>query len=98
MNIFDLIGAFKKIMDTAPPEVRTITRETLTVKDKMSFIVEVLENSDSIRFETLFQGGMTRTQLIVTFLALLELLRLGLARVYQEKEFGNIWVINPQRS
>jgi chromatin segregation and condensation protein Rec8/ScpA/Scc1 (kleisin family) len=35
--------------------------------------------------------------LIVTFLALLELLRLGLARVYQESEFGNIWLINPAK-
>jgi chromatin segregation and condensation protein Rec8/ScpA/Scc1 (kleisin family) len=30
---------------------------------------------------------------IVTFIALLELIRLGLMRAYQEKEFGNIWVI-----
>lgn len=95
VNIFDLIGAFKKILDTAPPEVRTITRETLTVKDRMLSMVELLENSESIRFEEVFRDNITRTQVIVTFLALLEILRLGLARVYQEKEFGNIWIINP---
>jgi chromatin segregation and condensation protein Rec8/ScpA/Scc1 (kleisin family) len=33
----------------------------------------------------------------VTFVALLELIRLGLVRVYQEKAFGNIWVINPAK-
>ena len=97
VNIFDLLGAFKKMLETAPPEVRTITRETLTVKDKMFHVVEMLENAESIRFEELFNGNMTRTQLIVTFLALLELLRLGLARAYQEQEFGNIWVINPRK-
>ncbi|TAN38571.1 MAG: segregation/condensation protein A [Nitrospirae bacterium] len=97
VNIFDLLGAFKKILDTAPPEVRTITKETLTVKDRMSAIIGMLEEADSIRFEEVFKDNVTRVQLIVTFLSLLELLRLGLARVYQEKEFGSIWIINPER-
>lgn len=97
VNVFDLLGAFRKILEAAPPEVRTITMETLTVKDKMFLIVDLLENSESIRFEELFEGSVTRKRLIVTFLALLELLRLGLARVYQEREFGYIWIIKPQR-
>jgi len=96
VNLFDLLAAFKKLLVNAPPEMRTITRETLTVKDKMMHIVDMLENIESIRFEELFKESFTRVQLIVTFLALLELLRLGLARVYQEQQFGNIWVINPQ--
>ncbi len=96
VNLFDLLAAFKKLLVNAPPEMRTITRETLTVKDKMMHIVDMIENIETIRFEELFKESFTRVQLIVTFLALLELLRLGLARVYQERQFGNIWVINPQ--
>jgi len=96
VNLFDLLAAFKKLLTNAPPEMRTITRETLTVKDKMMHIVDILEKIESIRFEELFKESYTRVQLIVTFLALLELLRLGLARVYQEQQFGNIWIINPQ--
>ena len=95
VNLFDLLAAFKKLLEHAPPEMLTITRETLTVKDKMMHIADMIENIESIRFEELFKDSFTRVQLIVTFLALLELLRLGLARVYQEKEFGNIWIINP---
>ena len=97
INLFDLLGAFKKILDNAPPEVRTITKETLTVKDRIMHIAEMLESIDTIRFEDLFADTTSRVELIVTFLALLELLRLGMARVYQEKEFGSIWVINPQK-
>ena len=93
VNLFDLLEAFKKILDTSPPEVATITKETLTVKDKMSLIMEMLEGQEAIRFEEFFKDGITRFQLIVTFIALLELIRLGLLRAYQEKEFGNIWVI-----
>jgi segregation and condensation protein A len=95
INLFDLLAAFKKILENAPPEMRTISRETLTVKDKMMHIADLIENLESIRFEELFKDNFTKVQLIVTFLALLELLRLGLARVYQEHQFGNIWIINP---
>ena len=96
VNIFDLLGAFRKMLESAPPEARTITRETLTVKDKMLLIADLIENTESIRFEELFKDDGSRTQLLVTFLALLELIRLGLARAYQEKEFGNIWIIKPR--
>jgi segregation and condensation protein A len=97
LNLFDLLGAFKKILDTASPEIISITKETLTVKDKMSIIIEMLEGQEAIRFEEIFKEGITRIQLIITFVALLELIRLGLAKAYQEKEFGNIWVINPSK-
>jgi segregation and condensation protein A len=97
VSIYDLLAAFKKMLETAPPEIRTITRETLTVKDRMSTIVTMIEHADSIRFEEVFKDNVTKLQMIVTFLAMLELLRLGLVRVYQEKEFGSIWIINAQR-
>lgn len=93
VNLFDLLDAFKKILATAPPEVGTITKETLTVKDKLHLIMDTLEGQEAVRFEDLFKGGITRSQIIVTFIALLELIRLGLIRAYQEREFGNIWVI-----
>lgn len=97
MNLFDLLGAFKKLLDKAPPEVVQITRETLTVKDKISLIMEILEEKDTVRFEDLFKEDRSRRQLIISFVALLELIRLGLVRAYQEKDFGNIWLINPQK-
>jgi len=95
LSLFDLLDAFKKILDKAPPEIVSITRETLTVKDRISMIMEILEGKEAVRFEDLFRDGISRVQLIITFVSLLELIRLGLARVYQEKQFGNIWVINP---
>lgn len=97
VNAYDLLGAFKNILETAPPEVLTITREILTVKDKINFIVEIIENTECVRFEELFREHKTRAQIVVTFLALLELLRLGLIRAYQERDFGYIWIINPQK-
>jgi segregation and condensation protein A len=97
LNLFDLLDAFKKILDKAPPEIVSITKETLTVKDRMAMMMEIIEGKEAVRFEDLFSGAITRPMIIVTFIALLELIRLGLLRVYQEKEFGNIWVVNPAK-
>jgi segregation and condensation protein A len=95
MSAFDLLSAFKELLKSAPVEVLEITREKLTVSDKINFLVERLEKEDGIRFQDLFEGDYTKMSLIVTFIALLEICRLGLARVYQEKVFGVIWIINP---
>jgi len=97
LSLFDLLDAFRKILDKAPSEIASITKETLTVKNRMSMIMEIIEEHEAVRFEDLFKEGITKIHLIVTFLALLELIRLGLARAYQEREFGNIWVINPAK-
>jgi len=97
LSLFDLLDAFRNILDKAPSEMVSITKEILTVKNRMSIIMEIIEEHEAVRFEDLFKEGITRIHLIVTFLALLELIRLGLARAYQEREFGNIWVINPAK-
>ncbi len=94
-SVFDLIAAFQKLLEKAPEQIREISRESLTVTDRINFVVERLENSDGMRFEDLFEHGYTRVMLIVTFLAMLEIIRLGLARIYQEREFGTIWLLNP---
>lgn len=96
-SIFDLISAFKNILSKAPPEIMEITREMLTVADKINFIMERLEKEDSINFESLFEGVYAKVVIIITFLALLEVVRLGLAKAYQEKAFGTVWIINPQK-
>lgn len=96
-SVYDLITAFKTLLAKAPEEVVEITRESLTVSDKINYIVEKVENEDGIKFEELFEEGFTKIVLVVTFLALLELVRLGLVKIYQEKSFGIIWIINPRK-
>ncbi len=93
VHIFDLIAAFKRVLENAPPEVLSVTKETLTVKDRINYIIELLDRESPIRFEQLFEEDYSREVLIVTFLALLEVLRYGIARAYQEQDFGIIWII-----
>ncbi len=104
LNIFDLISALKKVMAKAPPETITITKETLTVKDRITAILDALESKSVMKFEDLFYDEDSKGQspfdgllpsklmIIVTFLALLEILRLSIARAYQDREFGTIWI------
>lgn len=93
LSLFDLMQAFRKVLDKAPPELVSITKETLTVKDRVSRILQMLEEKETLKFEELFENTSSRSILIVTFVALLELLKLGLARAYQEGGFGEIWVL-----
>ncbi len=96
-NVFDLISAFQKMLEKAPEQNLEITRETLTVADKINHIVERIEHVDGIRFEDLFDAGYTKVTLLVTFLAVLEVVRLGLVKIYQESAFGLIWLMNPAK-
>jgi segregation and condensation protein A len=93
VNLFDLVGALKRVLSKAPMETLAITRELLTVKDKIALILEQLESTRTLRFDDLFKDDRTRVQVIVTFLALLELLKLGALRCYQTEEFGAIWLV-----
>lgn len=91
LNAYDLYEAFKRVLEKAPAEVREITRETLTIRERMSQILEQLKDREMVRFEELFKP-LERRFLIITFVALLELAKLRLVRVFQNEQFGQIWV------
>ncbi len=97
VGLFDLLSSFRALLEKVPAEMVEITRETLTVKDRIAHILDTMERRENIRFEDLFSGVLSRRQLIVTFLALLEVLRLGLLRVYQERHMTAIWVITARQ-
>ncbi len=97
VNLYDLMAALKKIISKASPETIRIMRETLTVKDRITMILDKMEHDHTIKFEALFEKDTTRIQIIVTFLALLEILKVGLARAYQDKEFETIWIMRQSK-
>ncbi|MCG6551059.1 MAG: segregation/condensation protein A [Candidatus Magnetominusculus sp. LBB02] len=93
LNLYDLVKAFRCIIDKKPFIVGQITKETLTIKDKIAIITERLEfENEKIMFDSLFADAASKMEVIMTFLALLEILRLGLAFAFQEGEFSHIWI------
>jgi segregation and condensation protein A len=93
ISLFDLVDALKGILERNPgKQLLEIIPDNLTVRDRMNAILEALEGQESVTFNSLFESSSHRMVVIVTFLALLELIRLRTARVYQGENFGPILV------
>jgi len=96
VTLFDLLEVMKKVLEGLPAEdFQEISVEQLNIKDKILQIMERLWESESLAFTELYTASTSRKEIIVTFLALLELLRLRMIRVYQGETFGAIRVFSP---
>lgn len=89
-TLFDLMDAFQRVAFRVEKEVREIIQEDIKVEDRIQEILSLLENKRFINFETIFSGQRTKRLLIVTFLALLELIRLKMVFARQARAFGDI--------
>jgi segregation and condensation protein A len=93
ISLFDLVDALNGILERNPgKQLLEILPDNLTVRDRMNAILEALEGQESVTFSSLFESSSHRMVVIVTFLALLELIRLRTARVFQGENFGPILV------
>lgn len=93
VSLFDLVDALQEVLDRNPSSrLLEIVPDNLTVRERMNLILETLEGKDSVSFAALFEGPIHRVMIVVTFLALLELMRLRVARVFQAETFGPILV------
>ncbi len=101
-TLFDLLSAFKHINDRAA-EVDTeelyeaVEEETITVEDKIAFIERHLEIADQLLFEELFPLSASKTDWIVTFLAILELIRIGRIVTVQTGHFESIYIVKQEQ-
>ena len=95
VSIFDLINAFNEVLKKASSRgyFHEILEEKFTVSDKIEEILYTLRSRAEILFSELFAQATSRTEIVVTFLALLELIRLKRLKVRQAEAFGEIRVI-----
>ena len=93
VSVFDLISAFRNIVvRTKDKEFHEVTVEKLTINDKISDIMEKLNFSKSLTLQQLFEEMDSKYEMVVTFLALLELIKLRLVKVVQKNPFATIEV------
>ncbi|MCL4440765.1 MAG: segregation/condensation protein A [Firmicutes bacterium] len=95
ISMTTLLGALQEVLDRAAELelVGEIPRDEVTIRDKMKEIMRRLFfQSSGIAFKDLFRPRVTRVEVIVTFLALLELIKGGKTRVYQSRAFGDIMI------
>lgn len=84
VGLFELIDAFQRILEKASKDhVVDLSTDKVSVKDRMNVIIAILEEKGSVAFEALFPAQPRKPDIIATFLALLELMRLNLVRAVQ---------------
>ena len=97
-SLFDLISALSEALKKAPEEViHEIITEEFTVEKKIHDVLHLLLKESSIRLQDLFQRARTKIEIIVTFLAVLELIRLKELIAVQKGVFGEIEVMRNQK-
>ncbi|MEC5129397.1 segregation/condensation protein A [Verrucomicrobiales bacterium BCK34] len=91
VSVFDLIRAFQSILDRFQDDsLGEIVDDQFTVSDKIAFILDKVEPGGTIKFVDLFTGAASKNELIVTFLAVLELMKLNYFKVVQKIVLGEI--------
>ncbi len=107
LSTLDLLSAFGRLLDrlreSATDTTREIVAERFTVGDKIQELLRLTEElvwragpEASLSFDELFGAAATRTELVVTFLALLELVRLKRLRVAQPAGFQEIRIFRKE--
>ena len=91
VGLFELIDAFQKILENVAPEQRIeFTADKISVKDRIVEIIDLFETKDSLTFNELFSEHPGRSEIIVTFLAILEMVKISLIRIVQHIRSGII--------
>ncbi len=92
VTLYDLFNAFQVVMSRTTKRVSTIRRDPWEVKDGINLILEQLTSNVPVAFSDLFPIDADLGLVIVVFLGLLELIRLGRIRAFQEPTHGPILV------
>jgi segregation and condensation protein A len=93
VDLFSLMAAFKAVLDRARQRPRVeIPGAQISIEARIGQLLARLSETEACGFEDLFEDAHTRQDLIVTFLALLEMIRTRLVRVFQAGMFGSIRV------
>ena len=98
VDLFSLLAAFRGVLERAKSRPRVVLPpEQMSIEERIEQLLERLSETEAVGFEELFADANTRGALIVTFLALLEMIRLKLIRAFQSGSFGPIRVYKRPR-
>lgn len=88
VSIFALVEAFRKILAGASDEiVHEVIVDRISVRQRIMEIMDSIKGKESFAFEELFDKSAPRGRLIITFLAVLELVRIAVLKIHQDENF-----------
>jgi segregation and condensation protein A len=93
VSLYDLLNAFKKVWRSAPKEViHRVKIEEVSLNQRIEHILNYLKNRDKVKFAELFLDNPIKLVMVVTFIAILELIRLRKIKIVQRRNFSQIWI------
>lgn len=93
VGLYELVEAFRETLREAPDEsYHEVDVERLSVADRINEILSTLSGRKSLAFAELFPRRPERQEVVVSFLAMLELVKLRLVRLMQSSREGSIWI------
>jgi segregation and condensation protein A len=95
VSLFDLLNAVNAILKRVNQrdDLRDVFEDKWTVSEKIELIIKTIKDKPRMKFSELFASAMSRTEVVVTFLALLELIRLKQIQAAQPEDFGEIEIV-----
>ena len=92
VSLFDLLNAVSAILKRVSKrdDMRDVFEDKWSVSEKIEHVMKAIDQHGSVRFSELFAGTMSRIEVVVTFLALLELIRMKQIAATQEQPFADI--------
>ncbi len=94
IGLFELINAFQRVLENLPGRHSIdLSDERVSIKDRITELVDILEKKGSVAFDELFSAAPARGEIVVTFLAILEMARLCLIGIHQHVATGIIRLV-----
>ena len=92
VGLFELIDAFQKIIEKISDQrgMDILTADTISVRDRIAQLIDIFETKKSVTFDELFSSNVDKSEVVVTFLAILEMVRLSLLTIVQNTQSGII--------
>jgi segregation and condensation protein A len=98
VDLFSLMAAFRQVLERAKQRPRVLLPpEQMPIETRIEQLLARLSTTEACGFDELFADVQTRSGMVVTFLALLEMIRLKLVRVFQQASFGPIRVYKREK-
>jgi len=96
VSLFDLLEALQGVLKNIKQQsIYRIVPDSVTVEEKIETIRSVLDRHSEILFTELFIGGFAKIEIVVTLLAVLEMIRLGELVARQMSHGSDIWLYKP---
>jgi len=93
VQIYDLIMVFKRVLESANKEpLYYLEADNVTIDDRIDHVLSLVQEQKQLRFTDLFKDDQRKIVLVVTFMAVLELIKMGYIGLRQEEFLGDIVV------